>query len=66
MSQINVLINTHPKTGSILLIGLASTISRRIRDLTRKIAEQAELYKIREHLFIHSESPALETGTGSI
>ena len=45
-------INNYSSAGSILLIGLAGTLGRRIRDLTRKMAEQAELSKIREQLFM--------------
>lgn len=41
-----------PSAGSILLIGLASTLGRRIRELSRKMAEQEELSKIREQLFM--------------
>ncbi len=59
-------INNYPTAGSILLIGLASTLGRRIRDLTRKMAEQAELNKIREQLFMQTEFPASEHGPGGI
>jgi hypothetical protein len=45
-------IKDFPEAGSILLMGLASTLGRRIRDLTQKMTEQAELSKIREQLFM--------------
>lgn len=59
-------INNYPAAGSILLIGLASTLGRRIRDLTRKMSEQAELSKIREQLFMQTEFPASEHNLGGI
>jgi CRP-like cAMP-binding protein len=45
-------IKDFPEAGSILLMGLASTLGRRVRDLTHKMTEQAELNKIREQLFM--------------
>jgi CRP-like cAMP-binding protein len=50
--SIEEFINDHQAAGSFLLIGLARTLGRRIRDLTRKMAEQAELSRIREQLFM--------------
>ncbi|MFY8269006.1 MAG: hypothetical protein ACOVLK_06370, partial [Terrimicrobiaceae bacterium] len=50
-------INNYPSAGTMLLIGLASTLGRRIRDLTSTIAQQAELSQLRETLFQHSELP---------
>lgn len=44
-------INNYPSAGNIILIGLASTLGRRVRDITRKLSEQTELSKIRESLF---------------
>lgn len=38
-------INNHPSSGILLLIGLSTTLSRRIREVTRKLAEQTELNK---------------------
>lgn len=38
-------INNHPASGILLLIGLATTLSRRIRDVTKKFVEQTELNK---------------------
>ncbi len=40
-------INNHPSAGILLLIGLSTTLSRRIREVTRKLAEQTELNKAR-------------------
>ncbi|MFM8717075.1 MAG: Crp/Fnr family transcriptional regulator [Spartobacteria bacterium] len=40
-------INNHPSAGILLLIGLSTTLSRRIREVTRKLAEQTELAKSR-------------------
>lgn len=53
-------INNYPEGGAVLLIGLASTLGRRIRDVTRKLAEQAELTRIREELFMQTEFAAPE------
>ena len=39
-----------PSAGTLLLIGLATTLSRRIREVTRKLSEQTELTKLRESL----------------
>jgi CRP-like cAMP-binding protein len=50
-------INNYPTAGIMLLIGLASTLSRRIRDVTRKLAEQSELGHLRQSLFQQSELP---------
>ena len=50
-------INNYPNAGTIMLIGIASTLGRRIRSLTAKLAEQAELSKIRESLFMQAELP---------
>jgi CRP-like cAMP-binding protein len=52
-------INNSPAAGTIILIGLASTLGRRVRDITRKLSEQTELSKIRESLF--NEPPHSET-----
>lgn len=41
-----------PAAGSTLLMGLAGTLGRRIRNLTQTMSEQAELSKIREQLFM--------------
>lgn len=43
-------INNHPTAGILLLIGLSTTLSRRIREVTRKLSEQTELTKLRESL----------------
>ena len=43
-------INNHPSSGILLLIGLSTTLSRRIREVTRKLAEQTELNKVRKSL----------------
>lgn len=51
-------INNYPTAGTIMLIGIASTLSKRIRKLTAKLSEQMELSKIRESLLIGSEMPA--------
>ena len=40
-------INNHPSAGILLLIGLSTTLSRRIREVTRKLAEQIEFNKVR-------------------
>ena len=51
-AELEKFINNNSAAGSILLIGLANTLGRRIRELTKKMAEQAELSKIREQLFM--------------
>jgi CRP-like cAMP-binding protein len=43
-------INNYPSAGILLLIGLSTTLSRRIREVTRKLAEQTELTKLRESM----------------
>lgn len=43
-------INNSPSAGILLLIGLSTTLSRRIREVTRKLAQQTELTKLRESL----------------
>ena len=35
-------LNTHHAAGIVLMIGLASTLGRRIRGITQKLAEQSE------------------------
>jgi CRP-like cAMP-binding protein len=45
-------IQDNPVAGSTLLMGLAGTLGRRIRNLTQTMSEQAELSKIREQLFM--------------
>jgi hypothetical protein len=37
---------------------LATTLGRRIRELTRKLAEQSELAQLRESLYRHTELPS--------
>jgi len=41
-------INNYPSAGILLLIGLATTLSRRIREVTQKLAEQTEQAKLQE------------------
>jgi CRP-like cAMP-binding protein len=43
-------INNHPSAGILLLIGLSTTLSRRIREVTRKLSDLTELTKIRKSL----------------
>jgi CRP/FNR family cyclic AMP-dependent transcriptional regulator len=43
-------INNYPSAGILLLIGLSTTLSRRIREVTRKLAEQTELTKLHESI----------------
>lgn len=45
-------IQDNTAAGSTLLMGLAGTLGRRIRNLTQTMSEQAELSKIREQLFM--------------
>lgn len=55
--DLEAFINNYPHAGTILLIGLATTLGRRIRELTRKLAEQSELAQLRESLYRHTELP---------
>lgn len=50
-------INNYSSAGTVILIGLASTLGRRVRDITRKLSEQTELSKIRESLFDEPPPP---------
>jgi CRP-like cAMP-binding protein len=43
-------ISNYPSAGILLLIGLSTTLSRRIREVTRKLAEQTELTKLHESM----------------
>ena len=43
-------INNYPQAGIQLLIGLAATLSRRLRGTTQKLTEQAEMQAVREAL----------------
>ena len=54
--ELEEFINNYGTAGTILLIGLATTLSRRIRDVTRHLAEKTELSKLRESLFEMSEN----------
>ncbi len=44
-------INNYPEAGIRILIGVAGTLGRRLRGVTRKLAEQTELSAIRNALF---------------
>lgn len=44
-------INNYPAAGIQILIGVAGTLGRRLRGLTKKLAEQTELSSIRNSLF---------------
>lgn len=44
-------INTYQEAGIRILIGVAGTLGRRLRGVTKKLAEQAELSKLRNSLF---------------
>lgn len=54
--ELEEFINNYGTAGTILLIGLATTLSRRIREVTRQLAEKTELSKLRESLFEMSEN----------
>jgi CRP-like cAMP-binding protein len=59
-------INNYPNAGIIMLIGIAGTLGKRIRSLTSKLEEQAELGKIREQLFMQTEFHGSEHSAGGI
>lgn len=44
-------INNYPEAGIQILIGVAATLGRRLRAVTKKLAEQTELASIRNSLF---------------
>lgn len=44
-------INNYPAAGIQILIGVAGTLGRRLRGVTKKLAEQTELASIRNSLF---------------
>ena len=44
-------INNYPGAGIQILIGVAATLGRRLRSVTKKLAEQTELASIRNSLF---------------
>jgi CRP-like cAMP-binding protein len=44
-------INNYPEAGIRILIGVAATLGRRLRGLTKKLTEQTELATIRNSLF---------------
>jgi CRP/FNR family cyclic AMP-dependent transcriptional regulator len=44
-------INTYQEAGIRILIGVAATLGRRLRGVTKKLAEQTELSKLRNSLF---------------
>jgi len=44
-------INTYQEAGIRILIGVAGTLGRRLRGVTKKLAEQTELSKLRNALF---------------
>ncbi len=44
-------INTYQEAGIRILIGVAGTLGRRLRGVTKKLAEQTELSKLRNSLF---------------
>lgn len=59
-------INNYPSSGIVMLIGIATTLGKRIRSLTAKLEEQVELGKIREQLFMQTEFHASEHPSGGI
>jgi len=44
-------INNYPEAGIRILIGVAGTLGRRLRGVTKKLSEQTELASIRNSLF---------------
>ena len=44
-------INNYPEAGIQILIGVAATLGRRLRGVTKMLAEQTELASIRNSLF---------------
>lgn len=44
-------INNYPAAGILILIGVASTLGRRLRGVTKMLAEQTELASIRNSIF---------------
>ncbi|MBE2205248.1 MAG: cyclic nucleotide-binding domain-containing protein [Chthoniobacterales bacterium] len=50
-SDLEDFINNYPEAGIQILIGVASTLGRRLRNVTKKLAEQTELAALRNSLF---------------
>lgn len=48
-------INNYPAAGIQILIGVAGTLGRRLRNVTRKLAEETELSKVRNSIFRDAE-----------
>jgi CRP/FNR family cyclic AMP-dependent transcriptional regulator len=53
--ELEEFLNNYTSAGTLLLIGLATTLSRRIRDVTRKLSEQTELTKLQASLYNMAE-----------
>jgi CRP-like cAMP-binding protein len=54
--ELEEFLNNYNSAGTLLLIGLATTLSRRIRDVTRKLSEQTELTKLQASLYNMAEA----------
>ena len=54
--ELEEFLNNYHAAGTVLLIGLATTLSRRIRDVTRKLSEQTDLTKLQASLYSMVES----------
>lgn len=44
-------VNTHTEAGIQIMVGVSSTLARRLRNLTRKLVEEAEMASVRASLF---------------
>ena len=53
-SDLEEFINNYPKAGVQLVISLASLLSRRLRSVTRRLMEEAELAVVRASLLVES------------
>lgn len=61
--ELEAFINNYQTPGTMLLIGLASTLGRRIRAVTAKLSEERELARIRQSLFeVPGEAPPTAGG----
>jgi CRP-like cAMP-binding protein len=53
-SDLEEFINNYPHAGVQLLISLASLLSKRLRSVTRRLMEEAELAVVRASFFVES------------
>lgn len=55
-SDLEVFINNYPEAGVQIVVGVASTLSRRLRTVTRKLMEESEMAEVRAALLNQARS----------